>query len=197
MSVAEIRPTVRPVPVVGIALGKLRAPTLHQAHDGDDRDADAERKKTAPFAGTRKTEGEPGKAKRNVGPLPAKAVHERGDAEQVEGQRVNIQHRDPRLHEHHLVEEGERRGGKRRPVTSEQHQPAEIHRDDRERPEQRARIAPAERHVAECANRPRHELLGQRRMHRVEQRARCARLEHLLRCRHIMHFVKGDFVGRG
>src|SRR2546421_9520171 len=97
MIIAEIRPAVRPVPVVRIALGELRAPTLHQTDDGDDRDADAERKKSAPFAGTRETKGEPGKAKRNLGPLPAKAVHERGDAEQVEGQRVNIQHRDPRL----------------------------------------------------------------------------------------------------
>ncbi len=197
MIITEIRPAIRPVPVVGIALGELRPPTLHQAHDRDDRDADAEREKSAPFAGAGEPKGKTGQSKGDFRPLPAKAVHERGDAEQVEGQRIDIQHRDPRLHEHHLVQEGENGGGKCGALARKQHEAAEIHRDDRKRPEQHARIAPAERPIAENADRPRHELLCQRRVHRIEQRGRRARLEHLLRRGHVMHFVKRDFVGRG
>ena len=55
----EIGPQIRPVPVVGIAVGKLRAPALHQADRRDDDDADREHEQTAPFAGRRKTEGKP------------------------------------------------------------------------------------------------------------------------------------------
>ena len=82
-------------------------------------------------------------------PLSSKAVHERRDREQAEGQRENIQHRDPRLHEQHLVEEGEQARGDRGPLRGEQREAAQIHRDDRKRSEQHARIAPAQRHVAE------------------------------------------------
>ena len=154
-------------------------------------------KKTAPFAGTRQTEGETGNAKGDRGPLPAKTVHERGDPEQVEAQRVNIQHRDPRLHEYHLVEKGERRRGKRSALAREQHEPAEVHRHDRKRSEHNARIAPAERPIAKRADRQRHELLGERRMHRVEQRPGRSGLQHLLRRRHVVNFVEGDLFRRG
>ena len=40
----------------------------------------------------------------------------RRDAEKIECQRVDIQHRDARLHEHHLVEECQQRGRERRPL---------------------------------------------------------------------------------
>ena len=55
---------------------------------------------------------------------------------------------------------------------AEQRKPAEIDRNNRERAEQRARIAPAERIVAEGANRQRDHLLCKRRMHRIEHRLR-------------------------
>jgi hypothetical protein len=72
----------------------------------------------------------------------------------------------------------------------------QIHRDYRERPEQHARIAPAQGHIPEHPNRYRHQLLRQRRMHRVEQRARQDRLEHLPCGRHIMHFIEIEFFRR-
>ena len=54
----------------------------------------------------------------------------------------------------------------------EQRQAAEIHRDHRERTEQGRRIAPAQRGIAEAADRQRDHLLCQRRMHRIEHRRR-------------------------
>ena len=197
MHESEIGPEAGPVPVVGIAVGELRAPALHQADHGDDHDADGEREQPAPFAGGRETEGEAGEREPEMRPRLAEAVHERRDREQAERQRENIQHRDPRLHEHHLVEEGEQGRGDRGALRREQREAAKIHRDDRKRSEQHARIAPAQRHIAEDADRQRDQLLGQRRMHRVEHRARHHRLEHLPRRRHIMHFVEVEFFRRG
>src|SRR5690349_19400907 len=80
MVVAETRPAVRPVPVVGTAVGKLRAPALHQSDDGEDRDTHAQRKESAPFAGAGQTESKAGKTEGDLRPLLAKTMHERGDA---------------------------------------------------------------------------------------------------------------------
>ena len=186
-----------PVPVAGIAVGELRAPALHQADHGDDHDANGEREQAAPFAGGRKTEGEAGEREPAMRPYFSKAVHERRDRQQAERQRKYIQHRDPRLHEHHLVEEGEQGRRDRRALRREQREAAKIHRDDRKRSEQHARVAPAQRHVAEDPDRQSDQLLGQRRMHRIEHRARHHGFEHLPRRRHIMHFVEIEFFRRG
>ena len=67
MVVSEIGPQIRPVPVIGVAVGELRAPALHQADHGDDDDADREREQSAPFAGDRKTEAEPASANQRCG----------------------------------------------------------------------------------------------------------------------------------
>ena len=130
-------------------------------------------------------------------PRFAKAAHERCDREQSEAERKDIQHRSARLHEQHLVEKGDQRRGNRRPLRREQHEAAEIDRDDGERTEQRARVTPAKPIVAEATDRQRDELLGQRRMHRVEQRLRQHRIMHLPRRRHVMKFVEHEFVRRG
>jgi hypothetical protein len=71
------------------------------------------------------------------------------------------------------------------------------HRDDRQRAEQHARVAPAERLIAEAPDRQCDQLLCQRRMHRIEDRRRHHRLEHLPRGRHIMHFIEVGFFRRG
>ena len=87
--------------------------------------------------------------------------------------------------------------GNRRPLRCEQRQSAEIDRDDRERAEQGARIAPAQRVVTERVDRQRDHLFRQRRMHRVEHWLSRDLLQHLPRRRHVMHLVKIEFLGRG
>ena len=139
----------------------------------------------------------PASANQRCGRGSPEAVHERRDREQAEGERKNIQHRDPRLHEQHLVEKGEQAGRDRRPLRRKQRQTAQIHRDDGERSEQHGRIAPAQRPVAESTDRQRDELFCQRRMHRVEHRLRHHGLEHLPRRRHVMHLVEIEFLRRG
>ena len=181
----------------GRASANCGAPALHQADHGDDDDADREPEQPAPFAADRQAETDPGKREPQMRPLSSKAVHERRDREQAEGKRENIQHRDPRLHEQHLVEKGEQARRNRRPLRREQRQAAQIHRDDGERSEQDARIAPAQRPVAERTDRQCDELLGERRMHRIEHRLWHHRLEHLPRSRHVMHFVEIEFLRRG
>ena len=197
MPPSEIGPEIGSVPIFRPGVGELRAPALHQANHGDDDDADREHEQPAPFAADRQAEADPGKREPQMRPLSSKAMHERRDREQAEGERENIQHRDPRLHEQHLVEKGEQARCNRRPLRCEQRQAAQIHRDDGERSEQYARIAPAQRPVAERMDRQRDELLGERRMHRVEHRLWHYRLEHLPRRRHVMHLVEIEFLRRG
>jgi hypothetical protein len=192
--ISEIGPQPWLVPVAGVAVGERCAPALHQADHCDDHDRDRQRKQSAPFAGDRKTERTPGEPEPEMRSLPAEARDEGCDPEQPERERENIQHRDPRLHEQHLVEEGEQTGRDRGALGGKQREPAEIHRDDRERTEQHARVAPAQRRIPEHPNRYRHQLLRKRRMHRVEHRARHDRLEHLPGGRHIMHFIEVEFV---
>jgi hypothetical protein len=115
-------------------------------------------------------------------------------ANRPKGERKNIQHRDPRLHEHHLVEKGEQGGRDRRPLARKQRQAAEIDRDNRKRSKQHARVTPAQGHVSEATDRKRDQLLRQWRMHRIEHRRRHHRLKHLACGRHIMHFVEIELV---
>ncbi len=70
---------------------------------------------------------------------------------------------------------------------------AGIRRRDRERSEQYAWVASAQRHIRECPDRQRHQLLCKRRMHRIEHRRRHDRLKHLPCGRHIMHFIEIEF----
>src|SRR4051794_17168224 len=56
MIISEIEPQVRPVPVVGIAVGEHCAPALHQTNYGHDDDADGQREQSTPFAGDGETE---------------------------------------------------------------------------------------------------------------------------------------------
>jgi len=84
--------------------------------------------------------------------------------------------------------------GERGRLRAEQRKAAKINRDDGKRAEHDAGIAPAERVVAEHPDRGCHEFLGERRMHRVEQRLVRSFLDQLLGRRHIVHFIKGDLV---
>ena len=70
---------------------------------------------------------------------------------------------------------------------------AGIRRRDRERSEQYAWVASAQRHIRECPDRQRHQLLCKRRMHRIEHRRRHDRIKHLPCGRHIMHFIEIEF----
>ncbi len=79
----------------------------------------------------------------------------------------------------------------------EQRQPDQVNRDQRERTEQHSGIAPSQRAVAECVDRQRYELFGQRRMHQIEHRLRHHGFEHLPRRRHVMHFIEVEFFRRG
>ena len=132
----------------------------------------------------------PASANQHLRPLPSKAVHERGDGEQTEAECEDVEHRDARLHIEHLVERRDQRRCDRGPLRSEQRETAEIDRDDRKRTEQRRRIAPAQRIVAEGCDRSRDQLFRQRRMHRIEHRLRRREAQHLPRRRHVMHLVE-------
>jgi hypothetical protein len=72
----------------------------------------------------------------------------------------------------------------------------QIHRDNRDRSEQHARIAPAQRCIPKYLNRYRHQLFRQPLMHRIEHRASYDRLKHLPCGRHIMHFIELEFLRR-
>src|SRR5947209_9214168 len=126
MKPSEVRPKIRAIPVIGLGIAELRAPALEQTDHADDEKGDGERKQSAPFAGGGETESEPCEREGALRPAAAKSVHECGDAEQAEGERINIQHRDPRLHENHLIEKGEQRRRHRRSLRSKQRKTAEI-----------------------------------------------------------------------
>ena len=190
-------PEIGSIPVVGIAVSKLRAPTLHQADRGDDDDAGREHEQAAPFARSRKAAGKACEREPEMRCCLPEAMDESRDREQAESERKNIQHRNPRLHEQHLVEEGEQRRSDRRSLGREQGKPDQVNRDQRERAEQHGGIAPSQWTVAEHMDRQRDELFRQRRMHRIEHRLRHHGFEHLPRRRHVMHFVEIEFFRRG
>jgi hypothetical protein len=196
MCVSEIGPHIWPIPVIGIAVSELCSPSLHQADDSDDDNAGREHKQPAPFACGRKAARQSGQGEPELRPRLAESVQERCDCEQAKGQCKNIQHRDPRLHEHHLVEEGQQRGSHRRPLCCKQREAAQIHRHDRQRSKQHARIAPTQWSIAKAADRQRDQLLCQRRMHRIELRRRRRGLQHLSRRRHVMHLIEVEFIRR-
>ena len=139
----------------------------------------------------------PASANQRCGRVFAEAVHERRDREQAEGERKNIQHRDPRLHEQHLVEEGEQAAAMAGPCAANNARPHRYTATMASDPNSTRRIAPAQRPVAERTDRQRDELFRQRRMHRVEHRLRHHGLEHLPRRRHVMHLVEIEFLRRG
>ncbi|MGY4485884.1 hypothetical protein ACVWWR_005075 [Bradyrhizobium sp. LM3.2] len=192
----KIGPQIGPIPVTRLRVGKQRAPALHQADRRDDDDADSERKQAAPFAGRSTAEQAAREREQRMRAIPSKTVHEGGHREQAEAQRKNVEHRNARLHVQHLVAAGDQRAGDRRSLRGEQREAAQIGRDDRERPEQCRGIAPAQRVVAEARDRDRDQLLGQRRMHRIEHRLRHRRCQHLPRSRHVVHLVEDELLRR-
>jgi hypothetical protein len=141
---------------------------LQQADDADDAERGRPRKHPAPFTSRCKAEADSCQREQKLRPVPPKAMHEGCDRKQAEAEREDVEHRGARLHSEHLVEERDCRGGNRRRLSCKQREPAEIDRDHRKRAEQRARIAPAERVIAERPDRQRDQLLSQRRMHRIE-----------------------------
>ena len=197
MNPSQIRPQIGLVPVIGIAVGELRAPALHQADRGDDDDASCQFEQPAPFAGARKPERKSRYCKPAMRSRLPESVDKCGDPKQAERQRKNIQHRNPRLHVQHLVKQRDQRRGDRRLLRSKQRETAAIHRNDRKRSKQHARVAPADGIIAEHPDRERDQLFCQRWMHRIEHRRRRYGFKHLPRGRHIMHFVEIKFVRRG